>query len=347
MSDKKIDYRAEGSLFLKLKESGEKVNQVEFCKRRSEENGIPLSLAYFRKVLRSLQGKSKPSKKVKKSRKLTKGSPKTRVNLQKRKDEPSKPLFDWQTLKVEFMKGEHKTLSALARAYGMKPESGEFRRNTKDWRKEKAAVIAESNKKTIQTLVEDRAADKARDLYAEMLVTQWKLMDILNHVAEDVDKGYAAEEKEDGWTIPPPKSAAESKDISIFLLNMQKVIEKVMPNIQGLEKMSDMRSIFDGLGDGTMDIEEAAIGFVRLGVQMPEPLKMMLQKHQPEEATPDDGDEITEAEILARRQEMMIEIETERVEFVSERKKAVVQIKKEMAHVDSFGEGGDGPKEKQ
>jgi hypothetical protein len=105
--------------------------------------------------------------------------------------------------------------------------------------------------------------------------------------------------------------------------------------------MADMRSIFDGIGDGTMDIEEAAIAFVRMGVEMPEPLKIMLQKHQPEEAPPDDGDEITEEEILARRQQMMVEIETERVGFVSERKKEVAEMKEELSHVDSFGKANE------
>ena len=60
----------------------------------------------------------------------------------------------------------------------------------------------------------------------------------------------------------------------------------IVPNLQGLEKMADIRSIFDGLGDGTMGLEEAAIAFVRMGVNVPEPLKIILQKHQPEKNYP-------------------------------------------------------------
>jgi hypothetical protein len=330
----KIDYQAEGTLFLKLKESGEKLTHAAFCQRRSEELGKPLSLAYFRKILHKLKRKGKPSQKAKKQKKpanATKkemGKPST-----KEKVNPDSP-HDWSKFKVEFMKGEHKTLSALARAYGIDPVNKIFRNNTKGWLKERREVSAETAKKTVENLIKDRAADNARDMYAEILLNQWLLMDVLND---------AAAARKD-WK--PLKSPHTCREAANFVIDMQKAFEQIMPNLQGLEKMNEIRTIFDGLSDGNMDIAEAAIELVKLGVTMPEPLKMMLQKHQPEEVVPDDGDEITEEQILAKRQEMLAEIEVERTEFVTERKREVVLIKEELAHVESFGEDGDGPEKK-
>jgi hypothetical protein len=329
MTDKKIDYRAEGSLFLKLKADGEKVNHVSFCKRRSGELGEPLSLAYFRKVLRSLKGKNKPLKKGKNAGNLHKRVKKTKVNPAKK----STDGVDWSALKTEFMDNSGISLAAFARDHGMNPASGMFRRNTTGWPKERRSVIAETSTKAVQTLIESRAADKARDMYAEILAFQWRLMDALKEAAESVPQ----------WkTIKSPYTAGA---VATYALNMQVAFEKLMPNLQGLVKMDEMRNIFDGLADNTMDIEQAAIGFVKLGVQMPEPLKMMLQKYEPEEPMPDDNDEITEAQIMARREEMLKEIEVERIEFVAERKKAVKQITHELAHVESFTENSDGPTE--
>jgi hypothetical protein len=329
MNDKKIDYKTEGLSFLKLKKSGEKITQAKFCERRRQELGKTLSLAYFRKVLRKLKGGKKNHLKIKEKKIST-------SNLKKGVREPFSNerethgvACDWSALKAEFMQGEHKNLSALARAYGIDPGNYQFRKNTKGWKKERLVLSTETNKKTIDNLTKDRATDNARNIYAEILVVQWQLLDILEDVAAT---------KFDWKEITTP---SEARDVAGFVLDMQKAIERIMPNLQGLEKMADMRSVFDGLGDGTMDIETAAIAFVRMGVNMPEPLKIILQKHQPEEAPPDDGDEITEEEILARRQEMMGEIETERDEFVAERKKEVAEIKKELSHVDSFGEANE------
>jgi len=326
MSDKKIDYKAEGLSFLKLKESGEKITQAKFCERRSQELGKTVSLAYFRKILRKLKGGKKAPLKTKKKQSSTGNTKKGDTEPFSNEGETHGAVCDWAALKAEFMKGEHKNLSALARAHRINSGSYQFRKNTNGWKKERLALSTETNKRTVENLIKDQAADDARNIYAEILVVQWQLLDILKDVAATK---FAWKEI---------KTPSEARDVAGFVLDMEKAIERIMPNLQGLEKMADMRSIFDGLGDGTMDIEEAAIGFVRLGVEMPEPLKIMLQKHQPEESTPDDGDEISEADILARRQQMMGEIETERIEFVPERKKEVAEIKAELSHVDSFGD---------
>lgn len=59
--------------------------------------------------------------------------------------------------------------------------------------------------------------------------------------------------------------------------------------------------------------------------------KDMLQRKQPEE-----GEEISEADILARRQEMMGEIDKERTEFIQERQQDVVKMKLELSSSSSF-----------
>ena len=321
---KKIDYKTEGLAFLKLKQAGEKITQIKFCERRSRELGKTLSLAYFKKVLRSLKYRGKSPLKVKNNKGSKNSNKKAAREPLSFEESDHASSYDWSTLKKDFIRGEHKNLSALARAYGINPGNYKFRKETRGWLKERLAISTETNKKTIEKLTKDQAAYNARKIYSEALVIQWRLFDILKEVTET---------KHNWEKIATP---AASREVANFVIDMQKAFERILPNIQGLEKMTDMQAIFDGLNDGTMDIEQAAIGFVKLGVQMPEPLKMMLQKHQPEEAMPDDGDEISEEQILARREKMLQEIETERISFVTERKRDVAMIKKELAHVDSF-----------
>ena len=323
--DQKIDYRAEGLLFLKLKESGEKVTQIKFCEKRSAELGKTVSLGYFKKILRGLKVKKKKS-----SANVTKKEIKGPFPSG---DGDSIPHHDWAALKTEFMKGEHKSLSALARSFGINPGSYQFRKKTEGWLKERLAISKKISEKTIQILTESQAADKARNMYAEILAFQWRIMDALKVAANSVP---------DWKKIDSPYTAGA---VAEFALTMQTVFEKIMPNIKSLEKMADMDRIFKGLSNGSMNIEQAAIKFVKLGVQMPEPLKIMLQKHQPEETLPDDSEEISETEILDRRQKMLQEIQVERTDFVAERRREVKQLKAEMAHVESFTEESDGPED--
>jgi hypothetical protein len=324
MAGKKIDYKAEGLLFLKLKESGEKITHVSFCKQRGRELGKPLSLAYFRKVLRRLKGTKKIHSKIKKRKSLANTGKKKGSDPLSNEDGGLDSSCDWSTIKAGFMKGEYKNLSALAMFYGINPNSYKFRKRTKGWLKERLAISTKTSIKTVQNLIETRAADKARDMYTEILAAQWRIMDALKTAAESVSR----------WkTIDTPYAAGA---VATYALNMQAVFEKIMPNLQGLIKLEEMWNIFDGLADNTMDIEQAAVGFVKLGVQMPEPLKMMLQKHQPEELPPDEGDEISEEQILAKRQEMLEQIEIERDEFVPQRKKDVAKLKDELGGADSF-----------
>jgi len=322
MDDKKVNYQTEGLFFLKLQQGGEKITQVDFCKRRSEELGKPLSLAYFRKVLRGLKSFKKETFQKRSTGTSNKGVAEPFPNG----DGDRNPLHDWAKMRAKFIQGDYKTLSALARAYDLNPQNYQFRKQTKGWKAQRAALYSQTDKKTLEKLTNNHVADKTRDIYAEVLVMQWQLLDILKNVAIT---------KFNWEKIATPSDARE---VASFVIDMQKAFERIIPNIQGLEKMADMNRVFDGLSDGSMDIEQAAIAFVRLGVEMPEPFKIMLQKYQPEEALPDDDDEITETQIIARRQEMLQEIEVERVDFVKDRKREVKQIKSELAHVDSFNE---------
>jgi hypothetical protein len=219
MSDKKIDYWVEGLSFLKLKESGEKITQAKFCARRSQELGKSVSLAYFKKILRKLKGGKKTPLKVKNTKDSMTLPKKGAREPFLKKRETHVSSHDWPAMKAEFMQGEHKNLSALARAYGIDPGNYQFCKNTKGWRKERSELSTETNKKTIDNLTKDRAADNARNIYAEMLVVQWQLFDILKDVAAT---------KFNWKEITTP---SEARDVAGFVLDMQKAIERIMPNL--------------------------------------------------------------------------------------------------------------------
>jgi len=324
-----IDYAVECKLYLKLKSEGKKITQKDFCDRRSKELGRDVSLSYFKKKMCIMkQGKLPP-----KPTKPTKPTDKKKVTPKKNKDSPANKVrrgVDWDAAHKDYLSGNYSSLSDFARKYGLNPQGYYFRKKTKTWNKDREEVLKKANKKVVSILANKEAADKVRDWHADILKMHWELFDALQY----------ASEASSGWK-DKAKTPSTAREVVGFVIDMQKAIEKIMPNIKGLENVADIAKVFDGLSDGSMDIETAAIEFLHMGVALPEPLKIMLQKHHQEEPTQEDGDEITEADILARRREMMMAIETERTEFVHERTLAVVQIKDELSSVNSFAEEGD------
>lgn len=98
-------------------------------------------------------------------------------------------------------------------------------------------------------------------------------------------------------------------------------------------------TILEDVLAGTITAREAGYKFALLGLPLPEVLRIELSKHETEE--PDDGWDQTDVigQIERRAQEAMESINRERETFVPERRSEVEEIKRELAHVDSFAPG--------
>ena len=80
------------------------------------------------------------------------------------------------------------------------------------------------------------------------------------------------------------------------------------------------------------------IEFLKLGMKIPKALEIMLQKGVGDEPLPDEGEEITTERIMARRKQLLDDIDLQRTEFVTARTKESEELKKEMAGKDSFAD---------
>ncbi len=307
---RKINYENEARIFLKIKASGQKVSQKSYCHDRSNELGQQVSLAYFRKILATV--KKKPRTKSK----------------NKPKNEPKCQPYDWPAMRAEFMGGDFPSLSAFARSKGISPTSTSFRKMTAGWLKEKNKVGAILSTKIQDKLIDGQVAEKFQDIYAKALIFQAQLFELWGRLAHTSTTWAAA------------KTPSQGLETARFLSEMQKTFERLIPNIKGLEKLSDVNAVFDQLQQEKIDVPQAAIEITKMGVRLPKPMEIMLSRHQPAEPEPDDADMISDDAIIARRQELLAEIEQERVDVVADRKKYVADLKKQMkaAGSDAWGD---------
>ncbi len=305
---KPIDYSNEVRLFQALKAKGQKLTQAAFCQMRSTELGQPISPKYFNRVLSQIKSqKSSGSKKTKSTSKTTHS---------KRRD--------WTQLKSDFMAGKHKTISDLARHCGLHASSSFFRKKTAGWTAERAKIEQKVDAAVVDRLVESGVARKIRNLYADALVAYVQIFEAMEAMTHDPEK----------WTgdKTPERSWMGAK----FLNELRDGITKILPVIKGLEKLEDINKIFDSLSANEIDITQASLALVRLGVSLPKPLEIMLSKHVPDEVVPDDGEEINEATILERRRTMLLEIEEEKKRLIPDREAFVNRLKAERKEMDSF-----------
>ncbi len=301
----KIDYQQEVQVYSKLRTKGEKISQVKYCEARSKELGSEISVPYFRKVLAKL--KKKPPKK-------TASKPQTTLKDMQ---------YDFDVLKAEFVAGPYKSVSDFCRQRKIKP-SGYFRTKTKGWTAEKKKIQSHTELKTVENMIADNAAEATRDLYSTVLSIQFQLFELLKMVAQSHTR----------WKeVKSPYTAREAAN---FVIDMERAIERIVPAIRGLEKMSEVNKIFDRLADGTMDVTKASFKLLMLGVKVPKALELMLAKHQIEEPELDDNDVISDEAILAKREQLLKAVEKERIELVAERTKYVSDLKKKMKGKDSF-----------
>lgn len=353
-----IDYKAEALRYLELRSKGDVGTQQAYFESRLKETGLSGSFQYFKKSLKILRASGvelppgppvKPVKtpnplpQKKKSASATKKGPKKEPKPKREKKKPEEtengpargkkkrirkdptvqPSPDWEQLKRDYLSWRYATLREVAVAIGWNYMGTGFKEATAGWRAERAKLPRPSLPATLEALARERAVQKARDLYADALAAHYKLMDLVTDSA--INAGSRWKKKDDTqWHTQMGASAA---------IELARAMEKILPAIKGLENLQGVHKIFDDLGAGG-DIVAAALELAKLGVTLPKPVEILLSKHKPDEAPPDDGMLVTDEEIMRRRAELLAEIRTERVEFVAERKRVVAKLKAETA--DSF-----------
>jgi hypothetical protein len=325
-----FDYKSEALHYLDLMAKGKKVTQRAYCEQRQAETGFIVSFAYFKKTLGKIYAEKpstrammpKPQRKPPAPRK-----PKKKPDGKKPRKKPGKPLPqetpDWEEIKKDYLSWRYATLKEVGLHIGMNSREKSFRDATAGWKAQRAKLPKPDLPASLDALAQERAVQKAQDIYADALEIHYSMLALLKKTSSC----------RDAWA-EPDKSPWHSQMAIQVAIDMQKALEKIVPAIKGLESLRAIHKIFDDLSDGKIDIVHAALDMAKLGVTMPKPIEIMLTKHKPDDAPPDDGQLITDEAIMARRAELLAEIQTERVEFVRERKRVVAALKAETT--DSF-----------
>ena len=320
----KIDYQAECALYLRLKKSGEKLTQAAYCTKRAKELGADVSLSYFKKVLKSARGKEPLAKGTRSGKE--KGNPKSHPAIDAADQHESGPddRRDYGALRLEFLDGPWGTLAAFAREKGIKPSSNWFREKTKGWHREKKLMLQKVHEETAKALVQECIDQRVRGVYEHVQVIVWKLLEASQKLADGIER----------WKTP--KSPTTAYYGALFIKELHAALKDMAPFIQGMERMDEVNRIFGSLGKGELNVYEATIELMKIGVEIPKALQIMLTKGPGEERPPEEGELLTEEKILARRNEMMQRINQQRIEWVPARAQEVADLKGEMAGRDSF-----------
>ena len=316
----KIDYQNECLFFLKLKESNIKLTQVDYCQRRAEELGQPFSLGYFKNVLRKIKHaqKSENRKEKKHSKSDIHGDAINNNTGEKQVDRR-----DYEALRLEFLHGNWKTLSAFARDKGIKPSSSHFRKKSKTWLREKKILGKKVDQAVVKNLTKKRAEQKTRDVYDQIRALEWNLLDAADFISDSISD----------WA--PIKSVSGCYYAALCIKEMHAVLKEIGPFLQELEHAFQVSKVFDNLDAGKIDIDQATIQFMKLGIKVPKIMQIMLSKGI-DRVVEDNGEMISQEKIVAYRKEHLALIEAQRRDFVPLRVREVAELKAELSDRDSF-----------
>jgi len=306
-----VDYQTECILYLKLKAAGKKISQAAFCEKRSKELGCTVSLAYFKKKMSNDISRQcgRDPKRYPAAGSKTKGR-----------------RHDYEGLRLEFLAGSWRTIASFCRDKGISEKSTAFRVKTKGWLKEKRAIQLQADEAAVQTLTKLGVGKRIRNVVATVCALEWSLLDIAQKLIES----------QPNWK--PIESTSAAHDGALFVKDLHAALKDITPFLQGLDRYEEMNKVFDRLKTGEIDVAQAIMKLLQMGVEVPKSLQIMLARGIADEPPPDDGEIISTEKILERRQQMLREIEIQRTEFVSVRTREVAEMKAGMAGRDSFAE---------
>ncbi len=324
MNKTDFNYKIEALAFLELKKAGKKITIKTYVEKRAADTGYPVSFQYFKKTLGQVKPKNNPrSGHAPVSDPKPPGAKaKTRAKATSIENDPH-----WPAIRDAFFRWEFQSLADVARHIGRRPDDRIFKRATAGWAELRNETEKAAFPLTVDALAKERAVQKVQDLYAQILAAHYRLADFVTGIADKCEDKLT-----DDVVFKTPWHTQMAIQTAI---DLHKAMEKIVPAIKGLESLKAVHQVFDDLADGKIDVVRAAFDLAKLGVVMPKPIEILLTKHKADELPPEEGDWIvTDEAIMRRRAELLAEIETERVEFVNERKRIVAELKSKTA--DSF-----------
>jgi hypothetical protein len=230
---------------------------------------------------------------------------------------------DWKAYRIEYVQSDFKSIAEFLRSKDLTNTTGGVKIHTKGWNKEKAIIEAERRQKINEELIDKAKRQRFGELQGRVLTALYKCMtgyeEIQKHLKSDKDHG--------------PR---DHKDSAGTFRTIQMALKELVPMIMDFEESAQSKELIQKLIAGDLDITEVALRYAEMGGNLPEAVKILLGKVQPEEPDIEEGDRPSDEELENLYMKGIAKITTQEIEFVPQRQREIEQLKKECKDADSF-----------
>ncbi|MCF8082889.1 MAG: hypothetical protein K9M96_07325 [Deltaproteobacteria bacterium] len=262
------------------------------------------------------------------------GKANTNMEAPKAQGKRTRQAHDWEAYRIEFLEGDFETIAAFLRSKGLKPGTGICKKKTKGWAKEKARIEAQKREKMNDEILEKEKRKRLGELEGKVLAGLYKCLDGYE-IAQKCMEKYQARLKTAGESIPLMKPKELKYFVSAISVIQQGLIE-LFQLIRNFEQADCYEKLLQRVMRGEIDIVQAGLQYAAIGGSIPEVLRILLNKVQPEEPDTLENEFPDDEELERRFQEGIARIKTQEVEFLAQRQREVEQLKEETKAADSF-----------
>jgi hypothetical protein len=236
---------------------------------------------------------------------------------------------DWPAYRIEFLEGPYENLSEFARAKGLNRSASNFLKKTKGWLQEKAKIEAKQREAEAEAIAEWAKKERFGQVHGRFLAAFYNCLDGY----EGIQK-FLKSEKDHG-----PR---DHKDTAGALRTIQAGLKELFPMIMDFEETENSKALIQKLIAGELDVTEVGLRYAEMGGNLPEAVKILLGKVQPEEPEEDEGVIPSDEKLEALYLEGLARIHQQKDDFLPQRQREVEKLKAECKDADSFSGIEDG-----
>jgi len=270
------------------------------------------------------------------------------INGGKGQNMPPAPKSNWNYLYDVFKKLREAEpgakISVFARSHGVSSgacreafrriESKKTRtvrtKNTRTNARKEPCVFDEVSPEEATEIVKQISDPRLVGCHARVLSMLYRAFDRIDYVHKK-----QCEHNEDGTEKIKIETIRDVKDEYQAQREFIYVIREIMPFISEIKDRVGIEAVINNLQARTIDVTQAALEISKMGVNLPEALKIMLSKTPPVVIA--NNFEMTSTEELDQRAlETIQQLKWQHEHFLAERRQEVIELKKELKGSESF-----------